>query len=91
MVLIQILDIDEYLPPDTLNWCHTRLLEMGFHPKCPPTIDPAERFTPFHTVYLQFRDVISAHLTNNADPVLALSEPPQLGDWNSHNATSVDN
>jgi len=49
---------------------------MGFDPEHPPTITPTERFSPFRTIYLQFWDVVSAHLADNCDPVLALSEAP---------------
>ena len=81
--LTWVLDINEYLPRDTVNWCHTQLLGMGFGPEHPPAITPTERFTPFHTIYLQFRDVVSAHLADNSDPVLALSEAPRLANWNN--------
>ena len=87
-----IIDIDEYLPEETLNWCRTELLQMDFDPENPPAIAPAERFTPFHTVYLQFRDVISAHLTSGADPVLALSLAPRgAANWapNQNNHTAI--
>ena len=56
---------------------------MAFDPENPPSIISDEWYTPFHTVYLQLRGVISDHLTSGADPVLRLSSAP-LGalDWN---------
>ncbi|THC92935.1 hypothetical protein EYZ11_007578 [Aspergillus tanneri] len=40
-------DLDEYLPSETLQWCRTQLLGMGFDPEKPPPIPPAESMTPF--------------------------------------------
>jgi hypothetical protein len=64
---------------------------MGFDPEHPPTITPTERLTPFRTIYFQFRDVVSAHLAGNANPVLALSEAPgpPLANWTTTNPTTI--
>lgn len=90
------LDINEYLPKETLDWRHIELSRIGSDPEKPPAISPAERYTPFRTVYIRLREVISAHFTNGSDPKLALSLAP-LGaaNWTPnihiHTAISTEN
>ena len=76
-VLTLLIDIDGFLPEATFNWCRTQLLEMAFDPKHPPKIPGVECSTPFHTIYLQFCEIIGTHMASSADPVLELSEAPQ--------------
>ena len=76
-ILTQGIDINEFLPEATFNWCRTQLLEMAFDPIHPPKIPGVEHSTPFHTIYLQFREIVSTHIASDADPVLELSKAPQ--------------
>jgi hypothetical protein len=71
--------VDEYLPSDTLQWCRTQLLGMGFDPEKPPPIPDEDRLSPHRTIYLQLRQKIMMHMQQQLDPVLALSEKPQGG------------
>lgn len=76
-ILTLVIDMNEYLPEATFNWCRTRLLEMEFDPSQPPPIPGAERSTPYRTIYLQFREIVGRHIASNADPVLGLYEAPE--------------
>lgn len=89
-ILTPVLDIDEFLPEATFNWCRTQLLKMGFDHRHPPKIPCAERFITFRTIYLQFREVVSAHIASNADPVLALSEAPHRPKYDMTSCTAED-
>jgi hypothetical protein len=74
--------VDEYLPRDTLHWCRTQLLGIGFDPESPPPIPDEDRLSPHRTIYLQLREIIFVHMQQQLEPVLALSEKPLGGfDW----------
>jgi hypothetical protein len=75
-VLIYDLDVNEDLPAETLNFCCTRLLVIGFDPENPPPIRPDDEAAPFGTVYLQLRDIISLHIELLVEPALGLSAHP---------------
>jgi hypothetical protein len=73
--------MNEYLPKETLQWCRTQLLEMGFDPENPPPIPDEDRLSPHCTIYLQLQEKISNHVRQQLEPVLALSEKP-IGGFN---------
>jgi hypothetical protein len=75
----KIIDPDEYLPKDTLQWCRTQLLTMNFDPEKPPAIPQEDRLSPHRTIYLQLRQKIQIHIQCHENPVLALSERPTGG------------
>ena len=68
------IDVDEYLLKETLQWCCTELLGMGFDSENPPPIPDEDRLSPHRTVYLQLRERIFVHVRQQLEPVLALSE-----------------
>jgi hypothetical protein len=45
-------DLNEYLPPQTFNWCQTQLQQLGFNPRQPPPLQANELSTPHRSVYL---------------------------------------
>ena len=84
-ILTQGIDINEFLPEAIFNWCHTQLLEMAFNPIHPPKIPGIKHSTPFYIIYLQFCEIVSTHITSDADPVLELSKtlqrPTSMTSW----------
>ena len=50
---------------------------MAFNPIHLLKIPGIEHSTPFYTIYLQFHEIISTHITSDADPVLELSKASQ--------------
>jgi hypothetical protein len=76
-------DLDEYLPPDTLNWCRAKMAAFGFDPlSVDCEIADLEGEKPFVKVYLSLRQEIADHLGLNTAPILTETEQP-LGayDW----------
>ena len=49
---------------------------MGFDPENPPPIPPAERMTPFRTIYVMFRSHVHMHIQSHYEPLLSISQPP---------------
>jgi hypothetical protein len=83
--------VDEYLPRETLQWCHTQLLEMSFDSENPPPIPDEDRLSPHRTIYLQLRERIFQHVQQQLEPVLALSEKPLGGfNWQPSTDASVE-
>ncbi len=52
---------------------------MGFDPENSPPIPDEDQLSPHHTIYLQLRERIFAHIQQQLEPVLALSEKPMGG------------
>jgi hypothetical protein len=76
-------DIDEFLPPDTLEWCRAKLTELGFNPNTLDGAGTTETGARQHsTAYLQLRVAASAHIAAGLAPILEQSERPTgAGQW----------
>ncbi|KAE8369889.1 hypothetical protein BDV27DRAFT_140805 [Aspergillus caelatus] len=72
-------DIDEYLPEETLRFCRTVLLGIGFDPERPPPLQPEDEAAPFRTIYLELREIISFHIDLFVEPFLGLLSRPTAG------------
>jgi hypothetical protein len=70
-----ILDIDEYLTPETLHWCRQKLDELGFR-----NLKIADAFpdgSRHHcTAYIALRECVKAHISSQEAPLLTESQPP---------------
>jgi len=78
-----LLDIDEFLPLETYQWCQNQLQHLGFNAAQQASTD--DNPTPSHAYYLQLRTLIDEHLRSNQEPQLALSEKPTGAfDWCPH-------
>ncbi|MGH9975674.1 MAG: hypothetical protein ACRD8Z_07540 [Nitrososphaeraceae archaeon] len=71
-------DLNEYLPSDTLSWCHLKLSEVEFNPQDPPLIEPDNYHQPYLTVYLYLREQAHVHWNSGDLPILQLCEAPVL-------------
>ncbi|KAE8334194.1 hypothetical protein BDV24DRAFT_156997 [Aspergillus arachidicola] len=68
-----------YLPAETLQFCRTALLGIGFDPERPPPLQPEDEAAPFRTIYLELREIISFHIDLFVEPFLGLSSRPTAG------------
>jgi hypothetical protein len=64
-------DTEQYLPPDTLQWCEAQLQQLGFDPRKPPPRMPGD-LQPFRSVYLALRERAWHHERSGAEPKLAI-------------------
>lgn len=73
------LNADDYLPCDTLDWCHTQLTgeDLQFNPKLPPRKRNDERTTPHYTIYVELRRRAWSHYNSGALPIFSLCEKPR--------------
>jgi hypothetical protein len=69
------IDIDEYLPGQTLEWCRSILTELGFSDlKYEDVFTNGDRI---HTqAYLQLRNYINNHIVSGSRPILEESQKP---------------
>ena len=74
-------DVDEYLPPATLEFCHTKMREAGFHPNTLSASAVQPDGTPTHIALyrLLLREVRSHFTAGNVNPVLGTTERPRGG------------
>ena len=56
ITLICFLDLDEYLPSATLQWCHMTLMKHNIHPDFAPPSE--ETVSPYHEEYLTLREAV---------------------------------
>jgi hypothetical protein len=75
---IEGFDLDEYLPPQTFEWCQTQLQQLGFDPHRPPPLQANELSTPYRSVYLQLRHHAQLHEQSGNLPILEICEHPVL-------------
>lgn len=75
LLLILSIDIDEYLPGQTLEWCRSILTEFGFSDlKYEDVFTNGDRI---HTqAYLQLRNCINDHIISGSQPFLEESQKP---------------
>lgn len=74
---LEDIDIDNFLTPDTFDWCQSRLLDLGFNGDQSLERDPMR---PFFQIYLQLRQDIRDHIEGgNQGPTLALTAIPRGG------------
>ncbi|KAJ5111105.1 hypothetical protein N7532_001640 [Penicillium argentinense] len=69
-------DTDVYLPTETIHWCRTQLLGMGFDPEKPPARDHGTH--PYVNTYLRLRELAVDHTEGGLFPVLSLCEKPTM-------------
>lgn len=76
-----MLDIDEYLPPDTLNWCQTKLLEIIGENSLQLTaydiFPDGERV--HQSIYMELKLAITNHVEAGLLPVLSETVHPTGG------------
>ncbi|KAH6974058.1 hypothetical protein EDB80DRAFT_831108 [Ilyonectria destructans] len=83
---LEDIDIDNFLTPDTFDWCQSRLLDLGFNGDQSLERDPMR---PFFQIYLQLRQDIRDHIEGgNQGPTLALTAIPR-GGVGRYNHTSL--
>jgi hypothetical protein len=71
-ILIEILDIEEYLPPLTLQWCTREMDAINYDPnsvKC--QIAKADGERPYIDAYIRLRHSIRKHIDFGAMPALS--------------------
>jgi hypothetical protein len=70
-----LLDIDEYLPEQTLNWCQMKLHELGY-----PSLQLEDAFpdgSRHHcNAYLELRECLKEHIASGEAPQLTELEAP---------------
>jgi hypothetical protein len=85
-----ILDIDEYLPKETLHWCQQKLNELGY-----ANLTTADAFPDGDrqhcTAYIALRECVKAHILSKEAPLLAESQPPTQQRLSRLNMDIVDN
>jgi hypothetical protein len=72
LFILMSLDMEEYLPASTLQWCQDQLQTLKLDISQPPS-DPT---TPYYTIYLQLRTALNAHLIDGNLAELSLSAKP---------------
>lgn len=85
-LIFVFVDVDEYLPPETLTWCQRKLQGWGFDLE---NVDMDEYFpdgTRAHCrAYLRLRDTVRDHLRSGEPPRLRESEKPNVNlVWRQH-------
>jgi hypothetical protein len=71
-LLTILLDVEEYLPPATLQWCNTQIKSIGYDPHsatCQNADEQGER--PYKSAYLRLRVFIHEHIASGALPLLS--------------------
>lgn len=75
LLLTILLDIDEYLPEQTLNWCQMKLHELGY-----PSLKIEDVFpdgSRHHcSAYLELRECLKEHIASGEAPQLTELETP---------------
>jgi len=73
-------DINKYLPPTTLDWCHQKLWSWGVDPANIQTGDRDGKGVRLHVnAYHALRSIIHAHMQSGVLPVLEESTKPTRG------------
>ena len=74
------IDKDEFLPPETLDWCLAKLRAIDHDPFHPPLIPDGEKDVPYRDAYRHLRAELRIHTARgNIGPTLALLEKPLGG------------
>ena len=77
-------DIDEYLPPRTLQWCEQTLKRLGYRPDNENDKPiPYDRGSPHREIYLTLRTEVSGHIERGEEPILTKTVHP-LGSWHGN-------
>jgi hypothetical protein len=85
LILIS-LDMEEYLPPNTYQWCQDQLHQLHFDISEPPE----DVKIPYRTIYLQLRTALDQHLASGDLPELGLSAKPTGAlDWHPVSTENV--
>jgi len=89
-LLICIIDLNEYLPKVTKDWCTAELKKLGYEYT---KVNAAEYFPDgtraHYKVYLQLREVLQIHITCKKEPILSKCEKPYgAWDWNPESITT---
>jgi hypothetical protein len=74
---LQDLEIDNFMDPQTQEWCNERLVEMNFDAESLRTEEDHRR--PHLQVYLQFRDIVRHQIDSGEEPRLAITDAPTGG------------
>jgi hypothetical protein len=69
MESVEDVNIDDFLTPETEQWCEERLREMEFNPS---SLTDEDHVRPHLQIYLRLRDLIQNHLDQDAMPRLEM-------------------
>jgi len=75
------IDPDEYLPSQTLSWCHSVLAEGGYDIDkiTQETKDPNSGLRTYFVAYMFLRTRLQEHIGSEMAPIWAETEHPLLG------------
>ena len=77
--LTSIIDLDEYLLPDTLNWCQSTLTDLGYPSELTGYEFVGNTGERYHLqAYMDLRRASRAHIDARAEPRLRLCEGYRL-------------
>ncbi|KAL8799619.1 MAG: hypothetical protein Q9182_005750 [Xanthomendoza sp. 2 TL-2023] len=83
-------DLNEYLPPTTLNWCHEQIRLLGEDPFTLSSFDlTAEGLRRYKIVYYQLELLVEAHMTSGSPPRLSETLIPHARNWKPGAATQA--
>jgi hypothetical protein len=74
------LDIEEFLPKETLEWCYAQLRGIGIDPENLQATDPQNLGQKVHVAaYQQLRTIVRGHINSGEAPFLSESLVPTGG------------
>lgn len=77
--LTTTIDLDEYLPPETLSWCQSTLADLGYPPELTGSEFVEDTGERRHLqAYMDLRRACRAHIDSRAEPRLRLCEGYKL-------------